>query len=90
MEILIFNIGIVLFIFTVKFLITSKRKYKPDWEKNMTKYEKPVLVCSLIFYVLGLVLGNQIVSVVSLLPLVWLIVIEVRVISQKLKGNSIL
>ena len=63
---------------------------RPDWEKNMTKYEKPVLVCSLIFYILGLVLGNQIVSVVSLLPLVWLIVIEVRVISQKLKGNSIL
>lgn len=35
MEILIFNIGIVLFIFTVKFLITSKRKYKPDWGSDL-------------------------------------------------------
>ncbi|MEM7487336.1 MAG: hypothetical protein AAF348_19175, partial [Bacteroidota bacterium] len=86
MEKFIFNIGIVLFIFTIKFLISSRRKFKPDWEKSITRYERPILVSTIICYVMGIVLGNQIVAVLSLLPLVWLIVIELRVITKKLKG----
>lgn len=39
---------------------------------------------------MGIILGNEIVSVLSLVPLVWLIVIELRVLSKKLNGNTTL
>lgn len=90
MERFIFNIGIVLFIFTIKFLISTRRKFKPDWEKNITRFERPILVSTIICYVMGIILGNEIVSVLSLVPLVWLIVIELRVLSKKLNGNTTL
>ncbi|MEO1485677.1 MAG: hypothetical protein AAFU57_08020 [Bacteroidota bacterium] len=89
MERFIFNIGMVLFIFTIKFLISSRRKFKPDWERSITRFEKPILVSTIICYVMGIVLGNEIVSVLSLLPLVWLIVIELRIISKKLKSGTL-
>lgn len=89
MERFVFDIGLVLFIFIGKVLLSIRRKNMPLWERPYFRFEKHLAISATLFYLIGAFFNNYSLCLITFIPLIGMIIVEIMVLRQRYLNNSL-
>ncbi|MDE3744052.1 hypothetical protein [Maribacter polysaccharolyticus] len=88
MERFYFDIGLVLFIFVVKTLLSTQRKNMPEWERPYHNYEKHFTLSATIVYLIGIIFNSSVLCLITFIPLIGLIILEVMLLRTRFTNRT--